>query len=72
MLARHTLELLMSAAMEVYNGGEMRPAGMGRGGGLWHGSESRGDSILWVTDGIRGEGQLPEVFFLLNLVRYRP
>lgn len=39
----------------------MKPAGMGRGDGVWHGQQSRGDSILWITDGIRGEGELPEV-----------
>lgn len=37
----------------------MKPAGMGRGNDVWHG-KSRGDSILWITDGIRGTGSFPE------------
>lgn len=39
----------------------MKPAGMGRGNGVWHSEKSRGDSILWITDGLRGSGELPEV-----------
>ncbi|CAN0426140.1 unnamed protein product, partial [Ectocarpus sp. 12 AP-2014] len=38
----------------------MKPAGMGRGDGVWHGQQSRGDSIMWITEGIRGKGELPE------------
>lgn len=53
-----------SAALEVEKGGEMKAAGMGRGDGVWHGQQSRGDNILWITDGIRGKGDLPEVRLL--------
>lgn len=40
----------------------MKPAGMGRGGGLWHGEKNRGDRIVWITDGIRGTGKLPQAW----------
>ncbi|CBJ30213.1 [Skp1-protein]-hydroxyproline N-acetylglucosaminyltransferase, family GT60 [Ectocarpus siliculosus] len=49
-----------AAALEVENRGEMKPAGMGRRDGVWHGQQSRGDSIMWITEGIRGKGELPE------------
>lgn len=49
------------AALAVEKGGEMKPAGMGRGDGVWHGQQSRGDNILWITEGVRGKGELPEV-----------
>lgn len=39
----------------------MKPARMGRGDGLWQGKQSRGDSILWITQGLRAAGELPEV-----------
>ncbi|CAM9544677.1 unnamed protein product [Pylaiella littoralis] len=48
------------AALAVEKGGEMKPAGMGRGDGVWHGQQSRGDNILWITEGLRGRGKLPE------------
>lgn len=50
-----------TAALAVEKGGEMKPAGMGRGDGVWHGQQSRGDNILWITEGLRGRGKLPEV-----------
>lgn len=56
---------LKSAALAVEKGGEMKPAGMGRGDGVWHGQKSRGDSILWITEGLRGTGEVPEVCFTL-------
>lgn len=43
----------------------MKPARMGRGEGLWEGKQSRGDSILWITQGLRATGQLPEVHSLM-------
>lgn len=52
---------ISSAALEVEKEEDMKPAGMGRGDGLWHGKKSRGDSIVWITDGIRGTGKLPQV-----------
>lgn len=55
------LEILLQAALEVEQLGKMKPACMGKGEGVWHGSLSRGDSTLWITDGIGGKGQLPEV-----------
>lgn len=58
-----------TAALEVEQGGEMKPAGMGRGDGVWHGQQSRGDSILWITEGIRGKGDLPEVCSLYSSFR---
>lgn len=39
----------------------MMPARMGKGDGLWQGKQSRGDSILWITQGLRAAGELPEV-----------
>ncbi|CAM9405116.1 unnamed protein product, partial [Laminaria digitata] len=48
------------AALEVEEGGDMKPARMGRGDGLWQGKQSRGDSILWITQGLRAAGELPE------------
>ncbi|CAN0235917.1 unnamed protein product, partial [Ectocarpus fasciculatus] len=59
-LGREQALQAQAAALEVENDGEMKPAGMGRGDGVWHGQQSRGDSILWITDGIRGKGELPE------------
>lgn len=56
-----SLEILLQAALEVEQLGKMKPACMGRGEGMWHGRLSRGDSTLWITDGIGGKGQLPEV-----------
>lgn len=49
------------AALEIENDGDMKPARMGRGDGLWEGKQSRGDSILWITQGLRAAGELPEV-----------
>eukprot|EP00752_Nemacystus_decipiens_P002980 g2766.t2 len=66
-LGREQASRAYGAALEVEKGGEMKPAGMGRGDGVWHGQQSRGDSILWITDGIRGKGDLPEG--LENLLR---
>lgn len=57
------------AALEVEKVGDMQPAGMGRGDGIWHGQQSRGDSILWITDGIRGKGDLAEVCSILQNAR---
>lgn len=39
----------------------MMPARMGKGNRLWQGKQSRGDSILWITQGLRAAGELPEV-----------
>lgn len=55
------LEPISPAALEVEKEEEMKPAGMGRGDGLWHGKKTRGDHIVWITDGIRGTGKLPQV-----------
>lgn len=43
----------------------MKPAGMGRGDEVWHSERSRGDNIMWITDGLRRNGELPEVTVLI-------
>ena len=58
-----------AAALQIEEEGEMKPAGMGRGEDLWHGEQSRGDRILWITDGIRGTGKLPQVLYCLSTYR---
>lgn len=55
------LRLCRPGALELERSGQMKPAGMGRGQGIWHSGSRRGDSISWITDGIKGDGKLPHV-----------
>lgn len=50
-----------AGAVEVERTGAMKPAGMGRGNEVWHSEHDRGDRITWITGGIRGSGELPQV-----------
>ncbi|CAM9191310.1 unnamed protein product, partial [Ascophyllum nodosum] len=64
-LGRENALRVHEAALQIEEEGEMKPAGMGRGEDLWHGEQSRGDRILWITDGIRGTGKLPQAMEML-------
>ncbi|CAM9305152.1 unnamed protein product [Choristocarpus tenellus] len=49
------------AARDLEKSGKLKPAGMGSGNMLWKNEQKRGDHIMWITDGVQGEGTLPEV-----------
>lgn len=50
----------VTAARDLQAAGKLRPAGMGRGTGVWHSGQSRGDNILWLSDDEQGGVEIPE------------
>ncbi|CAN0082941.1 unnamed protein product [Discosporangium mesarthrocarpum] len=60
LLGRKLALQVNQAARFLRDSGRMKPAGMGRGQELWHSGKIRGDNIMWITDGVKGQGVLPE------------